>query len=95
LIASLEDSTAVSECGFSLTVANTNISNEKTLSKRVEQLRFIKVIGSSIFEFVVKALLLKRFALRKVLIRVGVILQYCYQTIKVSKISTKLVVVLL
>ena len=94
MIASLEDSAAVGKCGFGLTVANTIISNKKTLSKRVEQLRFIKPIGSGIFEFVVKALL-KCLMLRKVLIRVRVILQYCYQTVEVSKVSTKLAVILL
>jgi len=77
LIASLKDSTIVSKCGFGLIVVNTIIGNEKTLGKRVKRLRFIKPIGNSVFKFVAKALL-KRLALRKVLIRVGIILQYCY-----------------
>jgi len=94
LIASLEDSAAVSECSFGFMVANTIISNKKILSKRVKQLRFIEPIGNSIFEFIIEALL-EHLMLRKVLIRVGVILQYCYQIVEVSKVSTKLAIVLL
>jgi len=93
-MASLRDSAAVSKCGFSLTVANTIIGNKKMLSKRIEQLRFIKPIGGGIFEFVIKALL-KRLVLRQVLVKVRVILQYCYQIVGVSEVSTKLTVVLL
>ena len=73
MIAGFKDSAAMSECGFGLAVADTIVGNKKTLGERVKRLRFIKLMSSGVFKLVVEAFF-ERLALRKVLIRVGVVL---------------------